>query len=386
MRFLNILVVLVLFCGQLHAQEPNRLAVESVFHVGNIVRNYSGVASNKVPYFISINPCIQTGGKEDWHRVFGFPRVGCRLTFGYLGNSRELGNMIGFTPNMTFKSSSRKWYAPAVNLGLGLAWFNKPYNEISNPLNYYIGSHITAMAEASVQIEPRIGEKTSLLVGLHVMHCSNSHYQVPNLGINIISLYMGILINPGRVPSKTEISLKEKQKSPVKFNIRSGIGIHELARTLGPAGTPKYIISANDFYVSKLFGRVSNVHAGLEVNYYSSYYRYTVDNDLFQDDRKLKSTVVTAFIAHELMIKRVSLLTQGGINLYNKFYRAYISQYKSEQGASLWLKEVFSTRLGLQYYLFDPAKCTHFSVFVGAYIKANFGQADFACFQMGVVL
>lgn len=386
MRFLKGLIILVFLCSNLRAQVSNGFSLESTVQLGYIVRNYSEVPSNKAPLFLTLNPSVQTGGKEDWHYVYGFPRVGCRITLANLGNVSELGYMVGFTPNMTFKLIPQKWFVPTLNLGLGLAWFNKPYNEISNPRNYYIGSHITAMAEASLQVEPKIGEKLFLLAGLRVAHCSNSHYQVPNLGMNILSVYMGVLINPTKVPQKSEISLKEKSASSIKFNIRSGIGIHELARTFGPAGTPKYIISANDFYVSKLFGRISNVHAGLEINYYSDYYRYTVDNDLFQTDKRLKSTVFTAFLAHEFMIKRVSLLAQGGINLYNKFYRSYISQYKSEQGTNLWLSEMISTRLGLQYYFFDPAKYNHFNVFVGAYIKANFGTADFACFQMGVVL
>lgn len=389
MRRKQLLFFLSIICFQLNAQQTvqtSRFALESSFHTGYIVRNSGDVPENQTPFFVTINPSVQTNGSEDWHQILGFPRVGFKFTYGSLGNRKELGNLLGFTPNMTFKTSANRWYLPSVNLGLGIAWFNKPYDETENPRNFYIGSHITALAEASLQIEPRIGKNTFLVSGFRVMHCSNSHYQVPNLGINILSVYLGLLINPASVETKPEIRTLNIPEARIRFNIRSGLGVHELARTFGPAGSPKYVIYVNDIYLSRRFGKLSNVHAGLEVNYYNSYYQYIVRQGFFEDDRKLKSTVITAFLAHELMIKRFSFLTQGGINLHNKFYNAYISQYKSEKGMGVELKKHISTRLGVQYYLFDPKYCTRKNVFIGAYIKANFGQADFFCMQMGVVL
>lgn len=383
-----ILFLLFFTCFSIQAQEAlppkSSFTLEAMLHSGYIVRNSGEVPNNTMPFLLAVNPSFQTKGSDSWHQFYGFPRVGFRVTFGDLGNSRELGKVIGLTPNMTLKTRATKWYIPTFNLGLGVAWFNKPYDTETNPANFYIGSHITAMAEAGIQVEPKMGEKTSLVAGIHVIHCSNSHYQVPNLGMNLISLRAGILFNAGNnlPPVRKEVDLP---KSRIRLNFRTGIGIHELARTFGPAGTPKYKIYVNDIYLSKRYGKISNVQAGLEVNYYKSYYNYIVTNNLFESDRHLKATVFTAFLGHELMIKRISLLTQGGINLYNKFYNSYISMYKSEGGMSLALKKIFSTRLGLQYYFFDPQYNTRSNVFVGAYIKANFGQADFACMQLGVV-
>jgi hypothetical protein len=182
------------------------------------------------------------------------------------------------------------------------------------------------------------------------------------------------------------INEKTLPEPQIHLNLRSGIGVHELSQTMGPAGTPKYIIYTNDLYLSRLFGRISNVHLGLEMNYYKSYYHYIITNNFFEDHQRLNSTVISVFLAHEFMIRHFSLLTQGGINLYNKFYNNYIGQYKSEKGISLALKKLFPARLGIQYYLFDPEHCTRSNMFLGAYVKTNFSQADFACFQIGVVL
>lgn len=364
----------------------NSFVWESAVNVGWIVRNSPEVPNNKAPFYISLNPSVQTRGKQEWHQVLGYPRVGCKLTVGNLGNNRELGYLFGLTPNMTFNTSPKHWYSPSVNLGLGIAYFNKPFDKNSNPWNLYIGSSITAMAEAGVQIQPKISDKVSLITGLRVIHCSNSHYQVPNLGLNVISAYVGLLIHSKPFINKPEPSVLNIPKSRIHLNFRSGIGIHELAKTVGPTGTPKYTIYVNDIYLSKLYGKVSNVHLGLEVKYYNSFYNYIVENDFYNKDRKFSATVFTAFLAHELMVKRFGLVTQGGINLYNKFYGDYMNQFLSERGFQLELKKIFSTRLGVQYYLLDPKYCSRTNIFLGAYIKANFGQADFICFQAGVTL
>jgi hypothetical protein len=380
------LLFLCIFSTKAQETSPpeSSFILETSLHAGYIVRNSGDVPHNNTPIFLTINPSFQTKGRDSWHQFYGFPKIGCRVTFGNLGNNKELGNIIGLTPNMTLKTSATRWYIPTINMGIGIAWFNKPYDIENNPANFYIGSQITAMAEAGIQVEPKLGEKTSLIAGFHVIHCSNSHYQVPNLGMNLISVRAGLVFNAGNnfQPVRKDIELPQ---SKLRLNFRTGIGVHELARTFGPAGTPKYKIYVNDIYLSKRYGKISNVQAGLEINYYKSYYNFIVTNNLFENDRHLKATVFTAFLGHELMIKRFSLLTQGGVNLYNKFYNSYISMYKSERGMSLALKKIFSSRLGLQYYFFDPQYNTRSNVFIGAYIKANFGQADFACMQVGVV-
>ncbi|HEX3007448.1 MAG TPA: hypothetical protein VHO90_07510, partial [Bacteroidales bacterium] len=71
---------------------PNSFVLESSFNAGYLVQNSGDVPNNEMPLFLSINPSFQTGGSEDWHQALGFPRVGFKLTLGYLGNRKELGD------------------------------------------------------------------------------------------------------------------------------------------------------------------------------------------------------------------------------------------------------------------------------------------------------
>jgi hypothetical protein len=360
-------------------------SIEPSFHLGYIVKNSGDVPESNHPSSFQLTIAVQTNGSKDWHHIFGFPEVGCSVFLWDLGNRKELGRMAGIVPNITFNTQADRWYTPHINLGLGLAFFEKQYDYYANPADFYIGSKITAFACASVFVTPSLGQHLNLKTGFMVAHCSNGHYQVPNLGINLPSVFLGFAYAPRQIPKRFVRKDIVVPDSKIRFNIRTGVGVHELADTKGPVLTPKYAIYVNDIYLSKRYGKASNVQLGIEVNHYNSFYNYIVKHDFFSAQQRLKATVMGVFLAHELMISRFSLLTQGGINVYNQFYDKYIERNGNTSDFKNVTKKIFATRLGVQYYLFDPNYCTRSNVFIGAYIKANFGQADFICSQIGFV-
>lgn len=383
-------IILFLCCGmKLTAQQvterPFLYAIEPAMSVGKIVKNAPEAPNSHTTVFSEINFTIQTDGRRDWHQFYNFPKIGLLVPFGGLGNRKDLGQFIGLAPNMVLNAHAQKWYVPKVALGLGIAYFTNPYKMGRNTTNFYIGSAITALGYASLYIQPKLSERFSLKAGVSIIHCSNGHVQIPNLGINLPSVFLGLVYRQQNFPSTFEKHDVGLPKSKIQFNIRLGLGVHQLARTTEPIGTAKYAVYVTDFYLSRRFGKISNVSAGIEINHYNSYYRYIAAHDFFSSNQKLKATVVTIFLGHELMMGHVGLLAQGGINVYNPFYIEYIKMYKSDKGIKSVLKKYISTRLGFQYYLWDPKYCTRSNMFIGAYIKANFGQADFICSQIGFV-
>lgn len=388
MKTLFVAFILLYVGIRLTAQQsfnPMLFSIEPTLSFGKVVKNSPIAPTSHVAVLSEFNIGIQTDGRKEWHHLYNFPKPSLLIAFGGLGNREALGSFVGVAPNMTLNAISRKWYSPRVALGLGVAYFTKPYNAETNATNFYIGSSFTALGYASVYLQPQINNHLTLKTGVSVIHCSNGHVQIPNLGINVPTIFFGLAYRPNPFPPKFEKMDIAVPESKFRFNVRLGVGIHELARTTEPIGTSKYAIYVTDFYVSKRLGKISNVHAGVEINQYNSYYRYIVQNDFFTSNRKQKATVVTVFLGHEFMIGHVSLLSQGGINVYNPFFNEYIKMYKSEAGLQTELKKYISTRLGLQYYIWDPKYCTRSNIFIGAYIKANFGQADFICSQVGFV-
>jgi hypothetical protein len=380
-----IIIKVAIISAQEKLPLPVLYSYETSVHIGQIVKNSPQAPTSNPSVIYEFNLSTQTSGKNEWNALLGFPKAGCSFFLGNLGNKKDLGNFAGLLPNMTFNTINPKWYIPRINLGLGIAYFNNPYNQQKNTSNFYIGSAITAFGYASVYVQPRINNLFSLKTGISVMHCSNGHVQIPNLGINLPTIFIGFIYTPLPIPSifnKRNITIPQ---SRIHFAIRAGIGVHELAKTTEPIGTPKFAVYTTDFYLSKRFGTINNLQLGLELRHYNSYYNYIKNNNFYSNNRKLKSTVAGIFVAHELIIHKISLLSMAGINIYNPFYAEYMKQYKSQRGLNAELKKYIFTSLGLQYYLRDPHYCSRSNIFIGAYVKANFGQADFVCSQIGFI-
>ena len=386
------LIIILSFTGQVFSQyNENNIPVtkhypviELKFHTGKIVKNYSEIPDRKQAYLFELMLGEQTNGNKSWQQIYGLPQTGLSFIYGQLGNKGELGNVFGIVPNLTFNTVRQKIWNVKVTLGIGLAYFNKPFNKETNPENKLIGSAITNMSFASAYFQFNLSPSFSTMAGITSLHCSNGHYQVPNVGLNMQTLNLGLKYYLNGKITNYEPKETEVPKGIIKKNIRIGVGIHEFAKTTGPVGGPKYPIYITSFYLSKRYGKVSNVHAGIELKHYASYYNYIADSSLYENKERLNATVFTFFMAHELMVGRLSLVTQGGLDLFNPFYARYYKEtVGTKNGLFRFLETVTSTRLGLQYYVFDTKFNNARNLFFGIYIKANFGQADFLCMDIG---
>ena len=119
--------------------------IEARFHYGKIVRNYGNMPARREAGLSELFMGVQTNGEKDWQQIFGLPQTGVSLFYGNLGNNAVLGSVFGFVPNITFGSASKKKWNVKVTLGIGFAYFNKPFNAVSNEDNKVIGSAITNM-------------------------------------------------------------------------------------------------------------------------------------------------------------------------------------------------------------------------------------------------
>jgi len=355
--------------------------IESNAHIGKIINNYLNSDSfppRKMAFLYEMRLGKQTNGSKDWMQIYKLPDVAISLVFGQLGNNQELGQNIGIVPNVTFNTINQKKFSLKFNIGIGFAWFNKPFNSKTNTHNILIGSRITNMSFFKMYLNHNLSEKWNFLYGASVFHCSNGHYQVPNAGLNLPTMYIGLSWHPNGKPFIYPSYKVEPKKGSIKLNFFGGVGVHEFAYTLGPTGGPKYKIYDGEIYLSKRMGKFSNVLVGIDYKYYSNFYDYILENSIFEDNIHLNASVITAFLGHEFMMGHFALSTQAGINCYFPFYTKYYEQ----DGVFAFLERFISTRLGVQYYFFDPDKSLH-NLYLGAYIKADFGTADFILTGLG---
>ena len=358
--------------------EKNIFITEPIINIGKVVKNYPVFPKITTATISEISFSWQTMGIRNWHHYYNFPRVGGSVLFGVMGNDSVLGNDFALMPHIAF--DIRKNFE--MRIGCGFAYFPLIFDAQTNPSNTLIGAHINTCASFSLLYQAKLSKHLMLQLGAASFHSSNGHYQLPNIGINMLMSTIGIKYFPSSIPLKPVRKHFEKIKQPTRINIRLGAGLHEFGNETGPVGGPKYNVYAGSLYLSKRFGHLSNVHVGITGKYYSNFYEYIRDSSVYDSHRHLKSSAFSVFLGHEFVCGKISLLTQGGINFYNPFYRYYhpSPDYIIDIGET-WL----NSRLGFQYYLFEPTAEQRFNMFAGIFINANLGRADFSELSLGFV-
>ena len=95
------------------------------------------------------------------------------------------------------------------------------------------------------------------------------------------------------------------------------------------------------------------------------------------------------------MLSHIGIELEFGLNLYKPIYKYdyELTNGTIENGIYIkpkldWyfdIKKTISSRLGLKYYLLNTNKSPKQNLFLGAFINANFGQADFSELSLGYV-
>ncbi|HKR05884.1 MAG TPA: acyloxyacyl hydrolase [Bacteroidia bacterium] len=350
---------------------------EGNFNSGYIIKNHPQFPDVSQPSFSGgIHLAYKLNGTKPWHKNYNYAELGFHFIYGSIGNKKVLGNFAGFVPEMIFPHRISNRLKISESLGIGVSYFNAPYNQVSNPENIVIGSHITFFAMAAVSIEYKLNKNFSVMLRPSIYHSSNAHTALPNVGMNIPSVGIGVKCMLHEMPSIMPADSVFTYDKKIHFNMRLGLGINEQGGSTGPPKGPKYPVYIASFFITKNFSTVNKVQLGIEGWYNTGVHDYITSQDYYDDQEKIKSAAVVFFLGHEFLVGHFSLVAQGGIYLYNPFYR---DKLKSDNVTSFKqkLKTVFPARLGYHYYLFDSTIKHRHNLFVAIYVKTNLGQADF---------
>jgi hypothetical protein len=360
------------------------LVIETEGYAGKQIKIYPDYPKNNVSGYYAINTAFKCYGNKPWHSQWRYPQIGVEFLYGYLGNPDVLGSNFSLVPNITIESRDNRKLIADVKIGTGLAWFNKPYDRLKNPDNLIIGSHITDITHLSVNLRKPLGKYFAITGGFSFIHCSNGHYQLPNVGMNTWAFNVGLKYYPFRKPEIIKDTIaKPKIDRRVMVNIRIGFGVHEFGSATKPMGGPKYPIYMLNIFASKRVGKISNLHAGIFLNYYSGFYDYIVNQDFYSKNRRLNSFVLSVFIGHEFIIGRFGLVWQSGINVFNPFQREYFKMTYGT-GTTAKMKAWWCNKIGAQFYLMKPENQKRLNIWIGAYIKSNLMTADFVETAVGI--
>ena len=225
--------------------------------IGNLVKGY-------IPG-IEVDFVKPTTGSKRWHRENNFPEVGLSFNFIDFANPKQLGYCYALSPYIEVPLNKKvRASRPVLRICWGVSYLTKKFDIDNNPKNIAIASHWNTFVQWKVLWHLNLSNKFRLEPGLSFAHASNGRSQVPNLGLNVVSLNMGLTykIN-GEVVKSDLIDSGSVWKSKHEILVWDAAGFNEHE----PPGGPKYFsntFGANYYY------NVRNTHkwgAGFDVCY-----------------------------------------------------------------------------------------------------------------------
>lgn len=210
---------------------------------------------------------------KDWHRVYLNPSIGGELDWIGLGNPDELGHALCGNLNIRLPFNASLQRSHGLRMGIGAAYLTRRFELKENNHNTAIGSRFNACIVLEYDARFRLSNALWLNTGLRMTHFSNGAYSIPNLGLNIPSLYAGLAFSSGSIPSGEPghtlaerpvsytllfVSLGLKEKFPA-FGPKYGTFTFSAARSMRLSDRSSILAGSDLFYNNATRARQSEI-------------------------------------------------------------------------------------------------------------------------------
>ncbi len=308
------------------------------------------------PNGAELNVQLQTTGKETWHKLHRYPKIGLNLNY-YNYHEPVLGKSVA----LSFYINKPMWQDRKqqlnLRLGTGIAWFNRIYTLHENHKNTIISQAINAVLQTRLEYEWHFSEPVSLSAGIGLNHYSNGATSKPNLGINLPAATLGLTYYTHRPQNYLSADPGGFNKKHF-YNISAGVGYKQLNFSDGR----KYLAATGSVYYLKPLNRKSNLVAGLDGFFDTSVTAAQKEDSTFTGSYNNKRAAV--LIGHELLFGRLIFQTHLAFYVYLPYLGA---------------DRIYYERLGVKYHFTNR-------VFGNVALKVHRGSADFIEWGVGVRL
>jgi hypothetical protein len=296
--------------GNTHAQHKN-LSFRGDLHFGVVLPEYSNFVYlvNKPVYSAEISVVKQSYGKNPWEKLYKYPEGGITLEFTTLGNKDVFGYEIGLFPYVQTPFIRKDKFVFYNQFGLGLGYATKKFDLENNFQNVSVGSHLNVHFNFKLGTKLKLGNTTWLNSGLSFTHYSNANMSEPNLGLNLATIYAGLIQTVRPVPEQINTPLQAHQsKHEFAFILAAG-GKH----TRALQSTVYFTSSASIEYKHHSFRKI-HFGGGLDISYDSS--TETEMSAPGKNDYKPVFDYRTGIhLSQELVYDRFSFILQEGFYL-----------------------------------------------------------------------
>lgn len=251
----------------------------------------------------------QMSAQGAWVKSKRVPKLGLEITAGNSGSKEHIGTVVGVSPYVILPLYTFSRFCGDFKIGFGLGWIEKKYGTF-NTENKLIGSHINAFTGISWQNELAISTRHFIKAGVSFYHFSNGRTKMPNLGINIPSVFIGYRynINPG-IKSATSLKVSDFSNDVfVKLFLSAGL------KQYPQIGSKQYKIVGLSAEIGKQISHSSIVSVGLLLSKDNS---LKVDT-LVRTRSHILGGQLGLYASYEYIIGRLSIPVQFGVYAYNK--------------------------------------------------------------------
>lgn len=295
---------------------------------------------------------FQTKGNKYWHKHYNYPRIGLSYITHTSSNNAVLGHVNGLVGQIEFPFTPSVKHQISAKIGIGLAYFGRIFDQLENPMNMAIGSHVNAMINLGINYKFHFGQRSYLLLGTDLIHVSNGATILPNLGLNFPFVHLGFGYKIKDHPVEIKDTFPVFQTHQWKSTILAIISTKQVYPTNGP----NYLIIGLNYNLQHLFNQHAGVELGLDLFYKGSTMDYKPE--LAKSHLSIIQSGVS--LAYVLPLDKLSFTVGMGVYTHDR--------YKPETP--------FYHRVGMRYQLMKHLK-------LNLTLKSHWGKADYIEYGIG---
>jgi hypothetical protein len=272
-------------------------------------------------------------GENNWNSAYRNPIVGLTLYGSNLGNKEYLGYGFGAYSFIEFPMVENTDSYLSWKMGVGLGYVTKVFDQELNPKNDATSTHMNALLCLGVTGKWRFAKDYSLLYGIDLTHFSNGSTRMPNLGLNIPTLSLGVAYH-WKGKNLPGVEQKVFTKTPFFTNWNwTNVAIIS-SKEAFPTGGRNYPVYALNSFVWKQFKAKVGMEVGLDFISKQSLMKYR------EYIPKTQWTIfqIGAYTSYILPLDRLRFIVGMGVYLKdrydmdNEIYHRVGMRYECENG------------------------------------------------------
>ena len=340
-------------------KDSSIISMETKVHYGFIMPHHKYIQYLSTGHFTAfeLNVGKQTNGRKQWHQLYNYPYIGLSFWTANMANPEVLGSVYTLYPYLNFNLFYHRKLDFNFRFGTGIAYITKKFEPFDNYKNLLIGTNLNVAISLLYELKWAIQQHIQLSTGVGMTHFSNGALKMPNLGINIPTVNVGVayLLNTNKpffVPTESLCN-----KDTTKFEIQSIVsgGIKEIY----PACGDKFGVFSWSNSLIKTWSLKRKIGVGIDL-----FWEFSNIRSLKRQGIEVKHAYEVikpgVHVLHQLRFSRLSLVTQIGFYIYAK----------DKSDGPIY------DRLALQYKLNN-------NILLNVALKTHFAKADFVEWGIG---